>query len=99
MSMQQVLQQDRRLVILRILNESAGYTANESILDSSLDAIGHRVSRDVVKAELSWLEEQGLLSLQTVINTQVATITQRGIDVAEGQAKHPGVKRPRPTDL
>ncbi|SHO58781.1 VpaChn25_0724 family phage protein [Vibrio quintilis] len=96
MSLQTLLQQDRRLVILRILNESAGYTANESILDAALDAYGHKVSRDMVKTELAWLCEQGLLSLEEIAKTQVAHITQRGIDVAEGQASHPGVKRPRP---
>ncbi|WNJ96551.1 ArsR family transcriptional regulator [Vibrio ruber] len=96
MSLKQLLQQDRRLVILRVLNESAGYTANESILDSALDAYGHKVSRDVVLAELAWLDEQGLLTLEEVAKTQVARVTQRGIDVAEGQAQHPGVKRPRP---
>ena len=96
MALKQLLQEDRRLVILRVLNESAGYTANDSILDSSLDTIGHKVSRDVVRAELNWLDEQGLIELEEVFSTQVATLTQRGIDVAEGQAKHPGVKRPRP---
>lgn len=96
MSLKQLLQEDRRLVILRILNESAGYTANDSILDTALDAYGHKVSRDVVKAELDWLQEMGLLQLKDVAGTKVAEITQRGIDVAEGQAVVSGVKRPRP---
>lgn len=96
MAMKEILQQDRRLVILRVLSESAGYTANESILDESLDRLGHKVSRDVVVAEMHWLDEQGLLELEEVFSTKVAKLTQRGIDVAEGQATHPGVKRPRP---
>lgn len=96
MSLKQLLQADRRLVMLRILNESAGYTANESILDSGLDAYGHKVSRDVVKNELSWLSEMDLITVETVAETKVATITQRGIDVAEGQAVVEGVKRPKP---
>jgi DNA-binding GntR family transcriptional regulator len=49
-----------------------------------------------VKAELAWLEEQGLITNENLKGTQVATITQRGIDVATGQATHPGVKRPSP---
>jgi len=96
MDLSQRLQEDRRLVILRILTESAGYTANDSCIDDELDAIGHKVSRDVVRGDMAWLQEQGLIRLDSVLGTQVATITERGIDVAEGQARHPGVKRPRP---
>ncbi|MBV7262576.1 ArsR family transcriptional regulator [Photobacterium sp. WH24] len=96
MALQELLQQDRRLVVLRILNESPGYESNDSILDSGLGAYGHNVSRDLVRAELYWLQEQGLITLRDVASTVVAKITQRGIDVATGQATHPGVKRPRP---
>lgn len=96
MALKEMLQADRRLVMLRVLNESAGYTANESIIDSALDTFGHKVSRDVVKNELNWLEEQGLIELENVYDTIVAKLTQRGIDVAEGQAVVDGVKRPRP---
>ncbi|WP_167853037.1 MULTISPECIES: ArsR family transcriptional regulator [Vibrio] len=94
--MKELLQKDRRLVILRVLYESAGYTANDSVLDCGLDAYGHKVSRDIVKAELVWLEEQGLISNEDLKGTFVSTITQRGIDVATGQATNPGVKRPSP---
>ncbi len=90
------LQKDRRLVVLRILQDSAAYTANESHIDRGLDALGHKVSRDVVVADMHWLHEQGLLRLEEAFNTQVATITQRGLDVAQGQAAHPGVNRPSP---
>ena len=91
-----VFVQDRRLVILRVLGESAGYTASDSNLDDSLDIWGHTVSRDVVVGEMHWLAEQQLVTLREVGETQIATITQRGLDVAKGQALHPGVKRPRP---
>lgn len=96
MVMKEMLQKDRRLVMLRVLNESAGYTANDSILDCGLDAYGHFVSRDLVKAELAWLEEQGLVSNEDLKGTIVSTLTQRGLDVATGQSTHPGVKRPSP---
>ncbi|MEZ8148382.1 VpaChn25_0724 family phage protein [Enterovibrio norvegicus] len=96
MTLHTLLQQDRRLVMLRVLNEMPGYEANDSIIDSALDAYGHNVSRDLVRTELSWLAEQQLITLRDVAGTQVARITQRGIDIALGQAKHPDVKRPRP---
>ncbi|MDF2186161.1 MULTISPECIES: ArsR family transcriptional regulator [Grimontia] len=96
MTLQTLLQQDRRLVMLRVLNEMPGYEANDSIIDSALDAYGHNVSRDLVRTELSWLAEQLLVTLRDVAGTQVARITQRGIDIATGQATHPAIKRPRP---
>ncbi|MCX9565273.1 ArsR family transcriptional regulator, partial [Vibrio cholerae] len=55
MALEELLQKDRRLVMLRVLSEMPSYEANDSILDSMLDTYGHKVSRDLVQAELSWL--------------------------------------------
>lgn len=87
---------DRRLAILRTLAEDAGYSLNESVLQSCLDALGHNVSRDRVRTDLRWLEEQGLVTLEEVVSVLVATLTGRGADVAAGRAAVPGIKRPRP---
>jgi repressor of nif and glnA expression len=95
MAFKDLLQQDQRLLILRSLNDMAGYEANESIIDSCLDAYGHKISRDAVRTHLAWLEEQGLVNVREVAGCQIATLTQRGEDVATGQAVVPGVKRPR----
>lgn len=91
------LTEDRRLAILRLLESQESYRANESVLCTALDYIGHSVSRDAVKSDLAWLEEQGLISLELVGGMiSVATLSQRGVDVAQGRARHPGVKRPSP---
>lgn len=91
------LTEDRRLAILRLLESQEGYRANDSVLHTALDRLGHSVSRDVVRGDLSWLEEQGLLSTELIAGTVlVATATQRGADVATGRTRHPGVKRPSP---
>jgi len=87
---------DIRLVLLRTLNETSGFSCNESILHSILAKFGHNISRDRVRCELAWLAEQCLLTLEDVVGTYVATITQRGADVASGSATVPGVKRPGP---
>ncbi len=95
MKFEQLVTGDQRLVILRTLYDSAGYSANESILDSALDMLGHNISRDKVLAHMAWLEEMGLISITAAFDTKVAVLTQRGEDVATGQAIVPGVKRPR----
>lgn len=96
MSFKDLLTQDIRLVILRTLAETNGYSCNESIIHAILAKFGHTVSRDQVKTQLSWLKEQGLLDLEEVVDVYVATISQRGVDVATGAATVPGVKRPHP---
>ena len=93
-SLEEVISKDRRLVILRALNDQ-NYALNESILQAVLQELGHNVSRDVVRSELAWLEEQGLVTLSVAGGRiTVATLTERGGDVATGRAKVPGVRRP-----
>jgi len=88
------LRQDIRLVILRLLVEMTAYRANSSVLTMALDNYGHTLSRDQVKTELSWLAEQGALSLEDVGPVVVATLSERGQDIAAGRARVHGVKRP-----
>jgi len=91
--------QHHRLIILRLLQEdSAAYTLNDSMLQDGMEMVGQKCSRDCVRTHLSWLKEQGLITLKTVLDgaVYVATLTARGLDVATGAAVVPGVKRPRP---
>lgn len=94
MAIQQILSEHQRLVILRLLHEVPGFDLNESILQDSLNAYGLDVSRDSLRTQLAWLAEQGLLSLSQVGTTQIAKLSARGQDVAEGRASVPGIKRP-----
>ena len=96
MGFAELVQSDIRLVILRALAQDLGYSHNDSILHAALGMYGHKCSRDVVRSELSWLKEQGLIIIDMVGETYVATITERGVDVASGAATVPGVKRPGP---
>lgn len=89
------LREDMRLVLLRLLCEMPAYRANSSVLAGMLHRLGHAPSRDQVKTELRWLEEQGLLTLEEAESVLVATLTERGQDVAERRAVVPGVARPR----
>jgi Fe2+ or Zn2+ uptake regulation protein len=94
MTMQQILSEDQRLVVLRSLVDAGG-EANESILQDCLDVYGHRVGRDLVRNHMTWLSEQGLISIDAVGSYMIASLTSRGQDVAEGRSSVPGVKKPR----
>ena len=91
MSFKELITQDQRLVVLRVLSE-AGYDANESIISDGLDLYGHDISRDLVRTHLSCL-----LTIERLKDGYMgASITQRGLDVAQGRVAVEGVKRPRP---
>ena len=89
------LAEDRRLVILRVLLESAAYTANEFLLHSMVERLGHVVSTDRIHTDLAWLHEQGLISVDDVAGVRIARLLARGEDAARGRATVPGVKRQR----
>ena len=96
MSFAQALEEDRRLAILLLLSEAPGWQANSSVLQTALQHFAHNVSRDRIHADLAWLAEQGLMTVETLFSIQVAVLTARGLDVAAGRAILPGVKRPQP---
>lgn len=92
-----ILAEDRRLVILRTLAEDHDYSVNDFVLKRALAQLGHDVSRDVLRGDLSWLKDQGLLKVKVLDDGAiwVATATEDGVDVAGGRP-HPGVARPAP---
>ena len=93
-SFSQHISEDRRLVMLRVLMDSAGYRSNEYVVQTALAAFGHVASGDQVRTDLAWLSEQGLLTSELAAGMLIATLTRRGEDVARGTAEVPGVKRP-----
>jgi len=93
-----VFTEDRRLSILLVLSESPQYSANAFLVQTAVGSIyGHNVSLDVLRTDLAWLAEQGLVQAKTTGDVVVATLTARGVDVAAGRAVQPGVKRPLPS--
>ena len=97
MSWREHISEDRRLVLLRILSEVPTFAANDSVLHSAIERFAHRTTRAIVRDDLRWLEERGLVALEEVAGrTLVATLTERGGDVAGGRSQVEGVKRPSP---
>ena len=96
MNFAQFQTEDRRLVLLRALHAAAQYSANAYLLRRFAESLGHTVSADRIEADIAWLAEQGLVTRKATEGVTVATLTQRGQDVADGSATVPGVARPRP---
>ena len=93
-----VINAERRLVILKLLDKAPGYRSSDYVLQSALPGVGHDASIDMIRTDLAWLQEQGLLNVEMAGPVQIAKLTQRGVDVANGRALVPGVKRPGPDD-
>lgn len=92
-----MIKQRQRLLILQVLTEDAGYSHNEAVLHTTLASMGQGISLDALRAELRWLEDVGLVTVEEVkIVGLVVTINTRGVDVARGLARVDGVARPRP---
>jgi ABC-type branched-subunit amino acid transport system ATPase component len=87
---------DRRLHMLLALAAAVQYTANTVLLGRFVERVGLATSADRLAADVAWLAEQGLATTAAAQGVTVATITQRGLDVANGLATHPGVSRPAP---
>jgi hypothetical protein len=100
MSLTVVLQEDRRLVILRTLSEVPSFTLNEGILRTALRQIGHpEETKDLVRADIQFLADHGLVRIETLAmpsgDLWVVHLLDAGQEVADGRA-HPGVARRKP---
>jgi len=87
---------DRRLVLLKALESAVQYRANVYLLRRFAESLGHVVGLDRAEQDLAWMAEQGLISTVKTLDVTVATLTERGLDVAAGRAKVPGVQQPAP---
>jgi hypothetical protein len=90
---------DLRLRIVQALAAAPAFTQNEEVLKAVLvDLYGHALSRDKLRVELAWLDEQGLLIIQKIGGqgaVWIASLLSRGEDCANGLAVIPGIARPR----
>lgn len=96
MSYKQTLTEDRRLSILRILQDVPGASINHFVLQDALHDLGHSVSRDLILSDAAWLKEQNLVAVDELPGIWVLRLLARGDDVAKGLAFVPGVKKPVP---
>ncbi|GGA95857.1 VpaChn25_0724 family phage protein [Agarivorans gilvus] len=93
MSLNEIKNEHERLAILIAL-DALGYKENDSTIQDVCAKYGNDMSRDRIKTQLAWLQEQGAVNTETVGNYTIATLTSRGQDIAKGRAFVPGIKRP-----
>src|ERR1035437_10201912 len=84
----------RRLTILSLLRAVYSYTMHELDLKRSLSSQGQAVATDLLRADLQWLHEQGLVLAKQPDGVWFATLTAKGGDVEQGLSMVPGVARP-----
>ncbi|OFC71803.1 hypothetical protein [Alteromonas confluentis] len=96
MAITTIMNEHERLSILHCLAAMNDYGTNNSIIQSVCAQFGNNMTMDKIGSHLHWLEEQGLLKLDNHESYTLAYLTQRGMDVEQGRATQPGVKRPGP---
>ncbi|WP_428242972.1 hypothetical protein [Gynuella sp.] len=97
MNFNDMVKQEQRLLMLQLLEQDAGYSHNENILHRGLNALGHAVSMDAVRAHIELLRDAGLVTVtQSDAVGMIAKVTNRGLDVAQGNTVVSGVARPLP---
>lgn len=100
-SFAELLEEDRRLVVLRALQEASDYSLNESLLRKVVETVRLGVvGRDQMRSLLTWLADNGLVRVERIglgetPELWVATVTALGAEVARGRV-WPGVARPSP---
>ncbi|MBW3243146.1 hypothetical protein KUV57_10595 [Epibacterium sp. DP7N7-1] len=96
MSYADELRKHARIAILRFLEDAPKYTSNVSMLATQLPRVGIAFTRDQVTTEAHWLAEQGLVEVEDHAGFLVVVATTRGVEIAQGIARHPEIQRPRP---
>lgn len=92
----EMINEDRRLVLLQALAQSPDYALRETVLVRLLAGERLAIGTDALRAELRWLADRGLVDIEFHDEVQAARITVRGIDVANGHVLVDGIARPRP---
>ena len=91
-----LINQDRRLVLLQALAQAPDYALRETVLVRLLAGERLAIGSDDLRTELRWLADRGLITIEYHDDIQAARITQRGLDAAAGLVVIAEVARGRP---
>lgn len=93
-SMAAKLEQVLRLNVLQLLADQPSGSINDASLCEAVNALDHVCSRDRMREQIFWLQSQGalhVLDLRTSSGLVVATLTEKGHDIARGRSRIAGV--------
>lgn len=95
----ELVREDRRLVILRLLNEASGKQSNSSVLHAGLIHLKIICERHELIDDLRFLQTHGLVDLEQLgdVNPDLygVHLRGRGEDLIAGLLTVEGVSRPR----
>ncbi len=94
MSMDRIVREESRLIILRTLEEQPDGRLNSELLRLALETFGISKSRDWVHDELNWLRDMSAVTLVEAGTVRVAQLTTKGSDHVARRLVIEGVKRP-----
>ena len=92
---QAMLDGDRRLRILQVISEDAGYAHNEILIRKALLLAGHELTKHEIREQLEWLDERGLVTYE-LLAVAIVRITALGVEAARGEREIDGVAVPLP---
>lgn len=94
MSMDSIIREEARLIVLRALEEQPDGRLNSALLQRTLEAYGITKSRDWLHDELRWLADIGAVTVVDAGTVRIATLTAKGQDHVQRRIIIEGVKRP-----
>jgi hypothetical protein len=97
-TMDRIIREEARLIILRELVSQTGYSLNESLLQPTLQRFGINKSRDWLREELRRMEELGAITITLAGSVMIAVATMKGIEHVEHRLNIEGIKRPSPRE-
>ena len=98
MSLDKIIREESRLIVIRELAEQSSYSLNETLLQATLETFGIARSREWLREELRRLEELGAVTVTVAGSVFIATLTPKGRDHVERRLVIEGIKRPSPRE-
>lgn len=94
MSMDRIIREEARLVLLRALDEQPDGRLNSELLRQTLELYGITKSREWVHDEMNWLAGMGAITVITAGTVRVGSLCSKGADHVARRLVIEGVKRP-----
>lgn len=98
MSMDRIIREEARLIILRELADQPNYSLNDALLATTLENFGIYRPRPWVREEMRHCQTVGAVKLTEVGTALIATLTDKGREHVERRLVIEGIKRMGPRE-